>query len=67
MGRNQNMYFGDFDPHNVEDYESGFAEIADEIIKRGLDEDILDEDEFEFKNLILSFSMKTTTRPTFAS
>ena len=44
----KNMYFGDFDPHNVDDYESGFAEIADEIIQRGLDEDILDEDEFDF-------------------
>ena len=42
------MYFGDFDPYNVEDYDSGFAEIADEIIKRGIAEDILDEDECDF-------------------
>ena len=44
----QNMYFGDFDPNNVEDYGSKFGEIADEIIRRGITEDILDADEFDF-------------------
>jgi len=44
----KSMYFGDFDSHNVDDYDSKFGEIADEIIKRGLEEDFLDEDEFDF-------------------
>ena len=46
--QSKNMFFGDFDPHNVDDYDCEFGEIADEIIKRGLAEDILDENEFEF-------------------
>jgi hypothetical protein len=44
----KSMYFGDFDSHNVDDYDSKFGEIADEIIKRGLAEDFLDEDECDF-------------------
>lgn len=46
--QSKNMYFGDFDSHNVSDYDSEFGEIADEIIKRGLKEDILDEEECDF-------------------
>ncbi len=46
--QSKDMYFGDFDSHNVDDYDSGFAEIADEIIQRGLDEDILDDEEIDF-------------------
>ncbi len=46
--QSKNMYFGDFDSHNVEDYDSEFGEIADEIIKRGIAEEILEEDECDF-------------------
>ncbi len=46
--QSKNMYFGDFDPHNVEDYDSEFGQIADKIIQRGLEESILEEDELDF-------------------
>ena len=37
------LYFDDFDDYNVADYEGGYGEIADEVIKRGIAENILEE------------------------
>ena len=36
--------FDDFDEQNVDDYDSGgYGDIADEILERGLDEQIIEE------------------------
>ena len=38
------VYFDDFDEQNVDDYDSGgYGDIADEILERGLDEQIIEE------------------------
>jgi len=40
------IYFDDFDEQNVDDYDSeGYGDIADEILERGLDEQIIEEDD----------------------
>ncbi len=40
------IHFDDFDEQNVDDYNSGgYGEIADEILERGLDEQIIEEDD----------------------
>jgi hypothetical protein len=40
------VYFDDFDEQNVGDYNpGGYGDIADEIIERGIAEDLLEEDE----------------------
>ena len=40
------VYFDDFDEQNVDDYNSGgYGEVADEILERGLDEKIIEEDD----------------------
>ena len=40
------VYFDDFDEQNVNDYSpGGYGDIADEIIERGISEDLLEEDE----------------------
>lgn len=39
------IYFDDFDNYNVEDYESGYGELADEIIRKGIEEQVLDEED----------------------
>lgn len=40
------VHFDDFDEQNVDDYSSGgYGEIADEILERGLDEQIIEEDD----------------------
>ena len=42
------VYFDDFDPYNVDDYEEGgFGELADEIIVQGIKESIIDEDDLD--------------------
>jgi hypothetical protein len=42
------VYFDDFDEQNVYDYNpGGYGDIADEIIERGISEDLLEEDEIE--------------------
>jgi hypothetical protein len=42
------VYFDDFDPYNVNDYEEGgFGELADEIISEGIKENIIDEDDLD--------------------
>jgi len=41
------VYFDDFDNYNVEDYEEGHGELADQIIAKGIAEKILDEDDLE--------------------
>ena len=42
------IYFDDFDEQNVDDYNSGgYGEIADEILERGLDENIIEEDDLD--------------------
>ena len=38
------VHFDDVDEQNVDDYESGsYGDIADEILERGLDEQIIEE------------------------
>lgn len=38
------VHFDDFDEQNVDNYESGgYGDIADEILERGLDEQIIEE------------------------
>ena len=40
------IYFDDYDEQNVDDYNSGgYGEVADEILERGLDEKIIEEDD----------------------
>jgi hypothetical protein len=42
------VYFDDFDKQNVGDYNpGGYGDIADEIIERGIAEELLEEDEIE--------------------
>ena len=42
------IYFDDFDEQNVDDYNpGGYGDISDEIIERGIAEDLLEEDEIE--------------------
>ena len=42
------VHFDDFDEQNVDDYNpGGYGDIADEIIERGIAEDLLEEDEIE--------------------
>ena len=45
---NKGVYFDDFDEQNVDDYNlGGYGDIADEIIERGITENLLEEDEIE--------------------
>ncbi len=42
------IYFYDFDEQNVDDYDpGGYGDIADEIIERGIAENLLEEDEVD--------------------
>ena len=42
------VYFDDFDEQNVNDYNNGgFGDIADEIIERGIAENLLDEEDLD--------------------
>ncbi len=42
------VYFDDFDEQNVDDYNpGGYGDIADEIIERGIAENLLEEDEVD--------------------
>ena len=44
------IYFDDFDEQNVDDYNSGgYGEVADEILERGLDEKIIEEDDVAYQ------------------
>lgn len=44
----RSVYFDDFDDHNVKDYEpGGYGDLADEIIEKGIQESILDEEDVE--------------------
>ncbi len=43
----QNVYFDDFDEQNVQDYEGGYGDLADEIIEGGIEEGLLEEDEVQ--------------------
>ena len=48
INTNQSPYFDDFDEQNVNDYNpGGYGDIADEIIERGVSEDLLEEDEID--------------------
>lgn len=43
------LYFDDFDNENVDNYEpGGLGGLADDIIKNGLAENIIDEEDLEF-------------------
>lgn len=42
-----NRYFDDFDNYNVQDYDEGYGDLADEIIQKGLAENILDPDDLD--------------------
>ena len=42
------VHFDDFDEQNVDDYESGgYGEIADEILERCIDEQIIEESDLD--------------------
>ncbi len=42
------VFFDDFDEQNVDDYESGsYGDLSDEIIDKGIDEGILDAEDWE--------------------
>ena len=42
------VYFDDFDEQNVDDYDSGgYGDLADKIIERGIEENLLEKDEVE--------------------
>ena len=42
------VYFDDFDEQNVDDYNSGgYGDLADEIIERGIEEGLIEENEIE--------------------
>ena len=42
------VHFDDFDEQNVDDYNSGgYGEIADEILERGLNEQLIEEDDLD--------------------
>ena len=42
------LHFDDFDEQNVDDYDSGgYGDIADEILERGLDEQIIEESDLD--------------------
>ena len=44
----QNVYFDDLDEQNVKNYDSGgYGDLADEIIERGIEENLLDEADIE--------------------
>lgn len=43
------VYFDDFDEQNVDEYSSGgYGDLADEIIERGIEENLLEESEIEW-------------------
>jgi len=40
------VFFGDFDTENVDIYETGgYGDLADEIIEKGIEEGLIEEDE----------------------
>ena len=42
------VHFDDFDEQNVDDYElGGYGDIADEILERGMDEQIIEEGDLD--------------------
>ncbi len=42
------VYFDDFDEQNVDDYNSGgYGDSADEILERGLSEQLIEEDDLD--------------------
>lgn len=42
------VYFDDFDEQNVDDYGSGgYGDLADGIIERGIEENLIEEDEVD--------------------
>tara|TARA_B100000686_G_scaffold353183_1_gene457778 strand:- start:1910 stop:2113 length:204 start_codon:yes stop_codon:yes gene_type:complete len=41
------VFFDDFDPHNVENYEDGYGELADSIINEGIIENIIEEEDID--------------------
>ncbi len=43
----QGIYFDDFDEQNVQDYNEGYGDLADEIIENGIEEGIIEEDDIE--------------------
>ena len=44
----RSVYFDDFDNYNVDDYEEGgYGTLADEIINKGIKENIIDEDDLD--------------------
>jgi hypothetical protein len=46
--KEHSVYFDDFDEQNVDDYESGgYGDLADQIIEKGIQESILDQEDVE--------------------
>ena len=46
--KEHSIYFDDFDNQNVEDYEpGGYGDLADKIIARGIEENIIEEEDLE--------------------
>ena len=43
----QGVYFNDFDEQNVQDYNGGYGDLADEIIENGIEAGLLEEDEID--------------------
>jgi hypothetical protein len=43
----QGIYFNDFDEQNVQDYNGGYGDLADEIIENGIEEGLLEEDDID--------------------
>ena len=43
----QQVYFDDFDDYNVEEYEGGYGELADSIIREGITDNIIEKDDID--------------------
>ena len=43
----EKVYFDDFDDYNVEDYEGGYGKLADSIIREGIADNIIEEDDID--------------------
>lgn len=56
------IYFDDFDEHNVKDYEE-YADLADEIIERGIKENLLEEDMKELCSFLVYGIVEKAAHP----
>ena len=41
------LFFDDFDPYNVKNYDSGYGEVADAIIREGIVDNIIAEEDID--------------------